>query len=425
MSTNLQNSIWPNEGGTLGQIKVQIPTGTDNDTIKWPTGDALVHNFVFNEGKLVGFVDTKSLIANSSKTTTFPYEYVNISLPSIADGEMTYNYDQCTYVILNGKVIKGDIPTNDDLGEINYKYMGCKTVDEIKAVDPNYVSNDIIGGIWMESLADLEDASGCRFSFGSSEGGMFRSCTNLTAFFSDLPKLTVGTNMFYYTNLSQFTSDLPKMKKGEYMFYYCKLTSFSSNLSSLEQAYGMFESCEYLNEFTSDLSSLMDGYQMFRYCKLSPVSVQHIADTIKTLTPSEISSSNYGTISIGIGKTYLDAEDETYLQQIRDKGWSVLADCNGYPLPGYYGTAASASITTLEEIGESEMFSPLPYWAKPFNSDEQYARYVDSEGNFYNILGGHYIYVDDPDTYGMFINEDDAAANMRLKKIGEEEIETA
>lgn len=160
MSSNLQNSIWPNAGGTLGQNKVQIPDGV---TTTWPTGDALVHNFVFNEGRLVGFVDTKALIANSSKSTIFPYDYVNISLPSIAEGEMTYNHDQCAYFILNGKVIKGDIPTDeddvpsdDDLEIITKKYIGCKTLDDIKAVDPNYLTNDIIDGVWSEGLADLE-----------------------------------------------------------------------------------------------------------------------------------------------------------------------------------------------------------------------------------------------------------------------------
>lgn len=157
MSSKLQNSIWPNEGGTLGQIKVQIPTGTADDP--WPTGDALVHNFVYQNGKLVGFVDTKALIANESKSTTFPYEYVNISLPSIAEGEMTYNYDQCTYVVLNGEVLKGDVPTNDDLEEINHKYMGCKTVDDVKVIDPDYLTNDIIFGVWEESLADLTDGT--------------------------------------------------------------------------------------------------------------------------------------------------------------------------------------------------------------------------------------------------------------------------
>ena len=60
-----------------------------------------------------------------------------------------------------------------------------------------------------------------------------------------------------------------------------------------------------------------------------------------------------------------------------------------------------------------------------FSSDEQHAQYVDAEGNFYNILGAQFIYGDNLETYGMFTSLEDAAANMRLKKIGEEEIETA
>jgi hypothetical protein len=102
--SNIDYTLWPNANGNLGEIKVQIPDGV---TTTWPEGDALVGNFVYNKGKLVGFVDTKALIANDSKTSTFPYEYVNISLPSIAEGEMTYNYNQCAHFILNGKVIKG------------------------------------------------------------------------------------------------------------------------------------------------------------------------------------------------------------------------------------------------------------------------------------------------------------------------------
>ena len=153
MSSNLQNSIWPNAGGILGQIKVQIPTGAADDP--WPEGDALVHNFVYHKGKLVGLVDTKALIANSSETTTFPYDYVNISLPSIAEGEMTYNYDQCTYFVLNGKVIKGDVP----MDIITKKYTACKTVDDIKVVDPNYLTNDIVNGVWSEGLADLTNGN--------------------------------------------------------------------------------------------------------------------------------------------------------------------------------------------------------------------------------------------------------------------------
>lgn len=186
MSNIFDNSIWPNEGGTLGQNKVQIPDGV---TTNWPAGDALVGNFVFNKGNLVGFVDTKALIVNDTKTTTFPYDYVNISIPSIAEGEMSYNYDQCAYFILNGEVLKGDIPTDEELEIITKKYAGCKTVDDIKAIDPDYLTNDIVDGVWSEGLGDLEDASVGEYD------GMF-SYSNLAEISSNLSSLTVGSGMF-------------------------------------------------------------------------------------------------------------------------------------------------------------------------------------------------------------------------------------
>jgi hypothetical protein len=88
MSNILDNSIWPNSGGKLGEIKVAIPDGV---TTKWPTGDALVGNFVYDDGDLVGFVDTKALILNDSATTTIDYDYVRISLPNISEGDLTIN----------------------------------------------------------------------------------------------------------------------------------------------------------------------------------------------------------------------------------------------------------------------------------------------------------------------------------------------
>ena len=87
MTTTLQNSIWPNTDGNLGNIKVQIPDGVD---VKWPDGDALIGNFVYKEGKLVGFVDTKALTVNDSKTTTINYDYTDIELP-FTEGIMTIN----------------------------------------------------------------------------------------------------------------------------------------------------------------------------------------------------------------------------------------------------------------------------------------------------------------------------------------------
>ena len=162
---------------------------------------------------------------------------------------------------------------------------------------------------------------------------------------------------------------------------------------------------------------------MFNGCKLDTESVQNIADTINTIN---INTSTY--IHIGIGNSTPNEQEEAAFNGIVSKGWIVYVICsNGdcYPF-GWDNCCATccASLTTLDETGE-EIVTPIPFWAKPVQSDEQHAHYVDAEGNFFNILGGNYIYGDDLSTYGMFTSEEDAAANMRLKKIGEVEIETA
>ena len=71
----------------------------------------------------------------------------------------------------------------------------------------------------------------------------------------------------------------------------------------------------------------------------------------------------------------------------------------------------------INELGEEETTTLIPYYAKLVPSDEENASYVDKDGNFFNILGGQFIYVNDPETYGMFTSIEDAAANMRLTKI--------
>ena len=71
---NLTNSIWPNgikvdSGGhavfyPLGTKKINVPTSYT----QWPKGNKLISPFVYQDDKLVGFVDTKAL--KVSKNTT-------------------------------------------------------------------------------------------------------------------------------------------------------------------------------------------------------------------------------------------------------------------------------------------------------------------------------------------------------------------
>ena len=352
MSSNLQNSIWPNEGGTLGQNKVQIPDGV---TTPWPTGDALVGNFVYQNGKLVGFVDTKALTVNDTKSTIINYDYFDIELP-FTEGEIAITRgERSKYFNVRYN------PINDDNVVITLKYKGCKTVEDVIAIDPDYQTTDIVDGVWSEDLGDLEYAY--YFVLDSEENkmayGMFGGCLALTSFSSDLSSLTDGSMMFY--------------------------------------------SCFNLTSFSSDLSSLTDGSMMFTDCKLDTASVQHIADTINAPTTK-------GTINIGIGNRTPNEQEEVAFNTMVDKGWIVYVDVPGWP-------PSEWKPTSLIPIDGEEQQTPIPFWAKPVPSDEEHAQYVDAQGNFYNILGGNFIYGDNLENYGMFISEEDAAANMRLTKI--------
>ena len=92
------------------------------------------------------------------------------------------------------------------------------------------------------------------------------------------------------------------------------------------------------------------------------------------------------------------------------KGWTIYV--NG----STYTPSSIVTTMTLDENGEVKE-TPIPFYAKPVPAHETKAEYVDSEGNYYNILGAQFIYGADLSTYGMFLNEEDAAANMRLIKL--------
>ena len=252
---------------------------------------------------------------------------------------------------------------------------------------------------------------------------MFYNCSKLTDFTSDLSSLTKGTHMFSYcSNLTTFTPDLSSLTNGYGMFYGCyNFTTFASDLSSLTNGYQLFFNCSKLTNFASDLGSLTNGYCMFYNCNLDTHSLIHIAETIKdvrSLTNGKGDWSDiYKTIHIGIGNTTPTAEEKELLTEIHNKGWQVLV--NGSSSSNIFNPTNTTSLDGEESV------TPIPFYAKPVESDEEHAEYTDGNDKFYNILGGQFIFVDDPETYGMFTSLEDAAANMRLTKIEKQEIEKA
>ena len=292
------------------------------------------------------------------------------------------------------------------------KYAGCTTIANIKAKDANYLANGIVNGIWGEHLPDFNDYG----SLFNSAGSVYDNAKALTKWIGDLSSLKNGSSLFYNSpNLTSFTSNLSNLTNGHYMFNTCvKLSSFNSPLPSLTKGTYMFNYCETLTTFNSKLKSLTNGYYMFRKCILNTASVQKIANSIKNVTSLTNGTSNsdaiYKQIDIGIGNSTPNSQEKTAFNTIASKGWTVYV--NG----STYSPTSGSSIVTLDEDG-NEVETPIPFYAKPVPATEETASYVDSEGNYYNIQGGQFIYGDDLSTYGMFTCENDAAANMRLTKI--------
>ena len=441
--SKINYDLWKNENG-----KVVIPDGV---TTTWPEGDALVGNFIYNEGILSGFVDTMALVANESKSTTIPYDYVDITVDKSLEGIVTFHPgERCKHLNISYTESGNTIV-------LGTKYLGCRTIDDIKAVDANYETNDIIDGVWSQSLADLEDgtnmfcyypnltiftsdlssltngdfmfrgcknlttlasdSSGSPINLNSLTNGycMFCDCTNLTTFDFDLISLTNGTSMFgNCPNISSYSNNLKSIIEASWMFSNCSnLTTFTSDLKTLVIGNYMFYECSNLTSFTSDLRSLTDALDMFTGCKLDTPSVQNIANTINgNLENAEGSgcASSFRCIGIGIANNTPNTEEDAAFRLMTEKGWTVYV--NGSSDASYQPD----NFATLDENGEV-VSAPIPFYAKPVQTDEKHARYMDSEGNYFNILGAQFIYGDDLSTYGMFTCEEDAAMNMGLTKI--------
>lgn len=90
------NSVWPNGLQTDSEGYVNFyPLGTnkiDISTITWPEGTEVKAPFVYQDDKLVGFIDTKALdIDNNNTTIDINYTHFDADLDSIMENTLTIN----------------------------------------------------------------------------------------------------------------------------------------------------------------------------------------------------------------------------------------------------------------------------------------------------------------------------------------------
>lgn len=86
------NSVWPNGLKVDSEGYVTFyPLGTnkvDTTTVDWPNGDKLVSPFVYENNKLVGFIDTKALTVSENTTIYLPYAHIEAEFSAIEKGQL-------------------------------------------------------------------------------------------------------------------------------------------------------------------------------------------------------------------------------------------------------------------------------------------------------------------------------------------------
>lgn len=238
-----------------------------------------------NEGKIVGFIDTKAMTTEQETTIIIPYEHIKVDFSSIEKGKLNI----ITPRVPNGgtKLVKWK-DTNDyvTIEEVSYPYKGKTLGAEFTYIVDGLIKN----GICEEILCDLAEGNSYLYSGGLIDG-IFYNKQGLKTFNSDLTSLTDGRGMFYYCNaLSTFTSDLRNLTNGYDMFNACDhLETLNTNLSSLIHGEQMFTSCKKLSSFKHNMNKLINGRNMFQFCS----NLETFEGEMRSLTGERIRGGNY------------------------------------------------------------------------------------------------------------------------------------
>jgi hypothetical protein len=292
------------------------------------------------------------------------------------------------------------------------------------------------------------DLSSLRYGFN-----MFSRMDGLKFNVKELPNMEVSARMFTNTTFAEhstFDTKMPKLIISNGMFSGTNnLEAFTSDLSNLKVGTMMFRSCYDLRKLYTRLDNLIDGTSMVVGCPLDVDSFMYIADSINNLKEKGYVQWDGSTwVSTGdewCTVTYLNRDTETdeyymhtqfdptagrialsydyetygtdsdeftqiveYCEEIANKGWAVSLSGVGDINP-----------TNTALIDDEETVIPVSYWYKPIKCDKTFGEYVNTNGEYFNIVGGRHIFGDDISTYGQFTSLEEAEQAMGLTKVEE------
>lgn len=403
MNSILDNSIWPNLNGELGSITTPIPDGV---TVKWPDGDALVGNFVYKDGKLVGFVDSKALIPNDTKSSNLPYDCVHTSFERILDGDFTFDgtrknhfeikcSDLVNFAKINLSEILSDVkfvidlddssenklvvhtdrvdeskleevsttlsnvlPVNIEVAQYNHnieiswrdinKYAACVTKADMWAVNPDYANDLTSDGEWVYLLSS--------FNGNSWHDGLFFQNYKIKKINIELPAMRHGDAMFYGAgNMIECIVRCPAATSLIDFTISCRnltfLEIYAPNVVSVKWGFGHSSNPSMKLSHFRFLAptKISDATRAWENTILDKDSVLNIVENIPAW------SSGTHQLDLGIHVDYQNDEAvAAAISEAETKGWTVTVKWNGTP------TAATASTfgfgqLIYAKVGEMEM----------------------------------------------------------------------
>lgn len=290
MSKTLQNSIWPNTDGKLGTIKTEIPDGTTNP---WPEGDALIGKFVYKNDRLVGFVDTKALTLNSSKKTTINYDYTEISLPCISEGDLTITRGSRSkyFKVKWGTTVETepDIPQVELQPDAIWKPTSITSSNVSKLNNVSEVQSYYMVKNGLNYGVDLSGVTAIDAKIIPSSVKIWNcNLPALTEITNDEDQNAYGKHIYpkLFTNLESFTGDLSSLSVAAALFMdNNNLTHFSGDLSGLRCGYAH-------NGAVADFQSSNNDIGMFINTDLTVSALQNVANALpdRATTPSTMAA---------------------------------------------------------------------------------------------------------------------------------------
>ena len=189
------------------------------------------------------------------------------------------------------------------------------------------------------------------------------------------------------------------------MFQFNQLTSFSEDLPKLRLGTSMFYGCSKLAKFRGILPSLSSGGAMFTQCKLDARSVLCIISSIPAWTSGD------HPLTIGCGCSADDESKDAYAQEIGYESFTALNDAfiaKGWTVTWQFNGPAAANYSLRNPRPE-----PKKVFAKISEIDEDVANYTDGE-KFYNLDWGHVV---NDDSYEEFESFEAALEHFNLTEI--------